>query len=248
MSWGISSEPVALCQWQPWIHAGLSHGMLGRPYDFRAVTRAEALAELANTSGWQPQAPIRWLKQTHSAILCGLGLPESAGVRPYTEAAEGDGFIFRRGLFPGSVAITTADCLSVIMRGGEFGALVHAGWRGLADGIVTEAARKVYELSGVPIEVAVFPHASSRRYEVGDDVLGAFPAHLGRTFRNTQDQRCLDLSATAEAMITSAHIPVAAWYDASADITGCTISNSAWHSHRRDGEQSGRNGTFVVIG
>lgn len=247
MSWGIISEPVALCQWHPWSSAGLSHGMIGQPFDFRAATRGEALMQLATISAWQPQPSIRWLRQTHSTILWGLGLPESAGVRPYVEDAEGDGFIFRRGVVAGSVAITTADCLSIIILGGEFGALVHAGWRGLAEGIVTEAATKVSELSGVSVEVAVFPHASLPKYEVGEEVLSAFPIRHTRAVRNNEGHHFLDLSATAEAMVTSANIPVAAWHHAAKDIIGCTITHSSWHSHRREGQVSGRNATFVAI-
>lgn len=249
MSWHVVVGPVAMCQWAPWVSSGLSHAMVGCPHDFRASTRFAALEKLAHEGAFQPAAPVRWLRQTHSTILYGLAVPASAGISPYTEGLEGDGFVFRRGVLDGSVAITTADCLPVMMLSGDFGALVHAGWRGLADGIVTDAARRLFELSRAPIEVAIFPHASSRRYEVGEEVINAFPANLCETARNSGgNQQRLDLSATARAMMLAAPIPIAAWHDATKEENGCTISHNTWHSHRRDGEKSGRNATFVAIG
>lgn len=248
MSWRVLDEPIAVCQWLPWIREGLSHALMGAPLDFRAATRDEALAFLENTVQWQPKPPIRWLRQTHSTTLWGLGLPDAAGLSPFVEGVEGDGFIFRFAVLDGSVAITTADCLPVIMQSGDYGALVHAGWRGLADGIVTAAALKLFALSGTAIEIAILPHASSRRYEVGEEVISAFPAPLRQTVRNAEGQQCLDLSGTARAMVEAACVPIAAWHDASEDTIGCTISHPLWHSHRRDGERSGRNGTIVAIG
>ena len=74
-----------------------------------------------------------------------------------------------------ALLVLTADCLAVALATPHAVALVHAGWRGLADGVVEEGARAVRELGGEgPLTAAIGPAACGRCYEVGDDVRDAF--------------------------------------------------------------------------
>lgn len=246
MTWDISSEGAGLCRFEPWIDEGICHAMVGAPLDFRETHRAASLVAAEWIIGETLPSPVRWLRQTHSVNLFGVGLPAHVGLPSYTEEAQGDGFVFSRSESKGAFAITTADCLAIAMISGEWGALVHAGWRGLAAGIVEKAAAIVYQLSAAPLSFVVSPPASAARYEVGSEVLEAFgndrckatPVKNGPT----NDRFLLNLAATARAQIESAAIPISGWHNPHL----CTIQLASWHSYRRDGKNSGRNVMMVM--
>ncbi len=107
-----------------------------------------------------------WLKQVHSARVAELGC------EPNPEA---DASFTRE---PGQVcAVLTADCLPVLFcdRAGSVVAAAHAGWRGLAEGVLeaTVAAMRV-----PPGEVLAWMGAAigPQAFEVGDEVRRAFAA------------------------------------------------------------------------
>lgn len=74
------------------------------------------------------------------------------------------------------LAVITADCLPVALAGSGAIALVHAGWRGTAGGIVEEGVRALVALGEKPADIhATFgPCISGSRYQVGDEVRAAF--------------------------------------------------------------------------
>lgn len=246
MTWHISSEGAGLCLFEPWIEAGIYHAMVGAPLDFREAHRAASLSAAEWMIGETLPSPIRWLRQTHSADLFGVSLPADVGLPSYSEEAQGDGFVFSRSESKGAFAITTADCLAVAMISGEWGALVHAGWRGLAAGIVKKAAAIVHQLSAVPLSFVVAPHASAARYQVGREVIDAFGNNrcIASPVKGepTNNRFFLNLAATARAQIESAAIPISGWHNPHL----CSIQLSHWHSHRRDGVHSGRNVMMVM--
>ncbi len=135
-----------------------------------------------------------------------------------------------RGVAP---LVLTADCLPIAVAGAGAVAMVHAGWRGLAAGIVGEGVAAVRELAGqTPLSAAIGPGAGPCCYEVSDEVLGAF-ADRGEDVRNGQN---LDLKAVAavdlaRAGVTQVH-----------DLGLCTICSepSLFFSHRRDHGVTGR--------
>lgn len=79
-----------------------------------------------------------------------------------------------------SCAVLTADCLPLLIcsEDGQQIAAVHAGWRGLAAGILTHAIR---QFSAPPESLRLFigPAICQRCFEVGADVVDAFSA-LGK--------------------------------------------------------------------
>jgi polyphenol oxidase len=83
--------------------------------------------------------------------------------------------------------VMVADCLPVAMVGTRGVAMAHCGWRGLAAGIVAEAAEAVEATAA-----AVGPGIGPCCYEVGDEVLGEFDDLDG-----VADGRMLDLAAVA---------------------------------------------------
>jgi len=124
----------------------------------------------------------------------------------------------------------------VVMRGSLGWGIVHAGWRGLANGIVSKVASALGEVS----EVAIFACAGGSVYKVGEEVIQA----IGNTavYKHSPNGRALlDTAETAKNQL----LPfVAAERIETSGI--CTIVDARFHSHRRDGEVAGRSMTFVV--
>lgn len=77
-------------------------------------------------------------------------------------------------------SVLTADCLPVLLcdKGGSQVAAVHAGWRGLADGILNKAVQK-FNVPGTEIMAYLGPAISSAHFEVGKDVYRVFQQSLG---------------------------------------------------------------------
>ncbi len=108
-------------------------------------------------------------------------------------------------------------------------AMVHAGWRGLAAGVLEEGVAALRELAGpdARIGAAIGPAAGVCCYEVGPEVheaLGGAPA--GRA--------PIDLRAIAEQRLRGAGV------DEVRHIDACTIHDERFFSHRREGERAGR--------
>jgi YfiH family protein len=140
------------------------------------------------------------------------------------EIPEADGHIVREpGLAP---LVFVADCLPVALRGPRGLAMVHAGWRGLAGGILANAAKAVGATNA-----AIGPGIGPCCYEVGDEVLDAF-ADLGEGI--AQD-RMLDLPEIARRQLTRAGVKNV---QSAGLCTSC--EPELFYSHRRDHGRTGR--------
>ena len=113
-----------------------------------------------------PQQP-RWLRQVH-----GAGVVEADALEGRPDADAG---IARR---PGTVcAVLVADCIPVLLadRAGTTVAIAHAGWRGLAGGVIENTARRMaVDPRGVIAYLG--PGIGPGAFEVGADVRDAFLA------------------------------------------------------------------------
>ena len=121
--------------------------------------------------------------------------------------------------------VMVADCLPVALVGPSGVAMAHCGWRGLAGGIVAEAAETV-EAEAAAIGPGVGPCC----YEVGGEVLSAFE-DLDGVARG----RMLDLTAVATKLLERAGVTT---IESSGLCTSC--NPELFYSHRRDGERTGR--------
>ena len=111
-----------------------------------------------------PQEP-RWLSQTHSARVVRAD-SVVADAAPAADAAWTDA--------TGVVcAATVADCLPVFFRCQNAVAVAHAGWRGLAAGVLENTAQALRENARGEIVAHVGAGAGRARYEVGADVKSA---------------------------------------------------------------------------
>ncbi|WP_306673565.1 peptidoglycan editing factor PgeF [Tahibacter caeni] len=118
-----------------------------------------------------PSEPV-WLRQVHGTAVEVLDLPgnpaRDAHDDPMADAAYSD----RPGLV---CAVQTADCLPLLIAsddGGEVAA-VHAGWRGLAAGVI-EATLARFRAPPQRLRVWLGPAIAATSYEVGDEVRAAF--------------------------------------------------------------------------
>jgi purine-nucleoside/S-methyl-5'-thioadenosine phosphorylase / adenosine deaminase len=129
--------------------------------------------------------------------------------------------------------VMTADCLPIALAGDGAVAMLHAGWRGLAAGILAEGVHALRELGADgPLEAAIGPGAGPCCYEVGEEVHREFAGYDGRARRG----RNLDLKAIARDQLEAAGVR------AVHDIGLCTIcaGKTLFFSHRRDHGVTGR--------
>jgi YfiH family protein len=132
--------------------------------------------------------------------------------------------------------VFTADCLPVVLAAGRAVAAVHAGWRGLAAGILAEGVAAVRELGADgPVHALVGPGARGCCYEVGEEVHAAFAGYGARV-----GERNVDLAAVARAKLAEAGAAEIH------DVGLCTMCRpELFFSHRRDGGVTGRQAGVV---
>ncbi|MEF1312218.1 peptidoglycan editing factor PgeF [Vibrio mytili] len=181
-----------------------------------------------------PSSPI-WLNQTHSTVIADVADSTS-------EVLDADG------CFTSSPQVIcsamTADCLPVLLSNtlGTQVAAVHAGWRGLANGIVENALG----LFSGEVMAWLGPAIGSAVFEVGEDVLQAFvdfdpQAQLAFTPRDVEGKWLADMSMLATQRLNKAGVSQVF------DSGLCTLQNSDdFYSYRRDGI-TGRQATFIWI-
>jgi polyphenol oxidase len=172
-----------------------------------------------------PTAP-RWLAQVHGTVVAELGDAQVP--------AEADGAIARA---PGPVcAVLTADCLPIVLArtDGSAVAAVHAGWRGLARGIVERAVARL----GAGLVAWIGPAICARCYEVDAPVRDSFYGDDHAHFDATRPGHWrLDLAGAARARLARAGVAAVA-------ASGiCTSCDTRFYSHRRDG----RTGRFATL-
>jgi YfiH family protein len=143
-------------------------------------------------------------------------------------------------------AILTADCMPILLAAdtGDLVAAVHAGWRGLAAGILAATVRSV-GVAPRGLMAWIGPCIGPEYYEVGTDVrdalCGSGAAALAAFRPNARGRYLADLPLLARQQL--ADIGVTRIYGG----TECTYGNpERYFSHRRDG-QTGRQATLIWL-
>ncbi len=168
-------------------------------------------------------APPRWLSQVHGTHCVDA-----------TTAADGAQADASYALRPGIVcAVLTADCLPVLLcdRAGTRVAAVHAGWRGLRDGVVAAALRR---LDCPPRELIAWigPGIGTDAYVVGADFRARFVAldpASAACFEHRADGWHADLAALAGRQLAAAGV------GCTVQANLCTYADPRFYSYRRDG-------------
>ena len=171
-----------------------------------------------------PSAP-QWLNQVHGTQI--IELPYNGPQPP-----QADGSVSRD---VGPVcAVMTADCLPVLLcdKAGSVVAASHAGWRGLAAGVIE---RTIETMAVTPESLLAWlgPAIGPEAFEVGEDVVQAFVSQQSdshQAFRHTSENRWLaDIYALARLRLRAIGV---------ANISGggyCTFHEpKRFYSYRRD--------------
>ena len=187
-------------------------------------------AHLAATAG----VAVSRMRQVHGTAVVRLSavIADEEPAPFGDEAPEADGQATAQpGIAP---MVLTADCLPVAIAGGGAVAVVHAGWRGLAAGVIAEGVNAVRELGARgDLAAAIGPGAGPCCYEVGEEVHAAFGAHPSAVHTGGSG-RNLDLKAIARGELETAGVTTVH------ELGICTICSELFYSHRRDRGVTGR--------
>ncbi|HZX89739.1 MAG TPA: peptidoglycan editing factor PgeF [Rudaea sp.] len=185
-----------------------------------------------------PSAP-RWLRQVHGNHAASF---DETGAENDDEERQADAAITR---IPGTVlAILTADCMPILLcaADGSEVAAVHAGWRGMAAGVIETC---VGQLRAAPARLIAWlgPAIGQDSYEVGEEVRAAFLApdpSANAAFRASRPGHWhCDLYTLARQRLHA--LGVTAVYGGGFD----TFADERFYSYRRDGANSGRFASLI---
>jgi len=180
-----------------------------------------------------------WLTQVH-----GTNVVDASGVKNVPEADAS--LTTQSGVV---CAILTADCLPVLFcdTAGSVVAAAHAGWRGLAGGILEQTVQQMRTAGAGDILAWLGPAIGPLQFEVGEDVLNAFIARLERNrsaFQPIAGQAgkyLADIYQLARQALSGAGVE---------RISGgglCTVSDaSRFYSYRRD-QVTGRMASLIWL-
>ena len=129
------------------------------------------------------------------------------------------------------IAVQVADCVPVALLGADGIAVVHAGWRGLRDGILERAADELSTISDGPFEAVVGPHIGVCCYAFGERDLDDMAERLAPMVRGrTRDSRpALNLAAGVEHILCTLDV-------SSSVVDGaCTSCDGRYWSYRATG-------------
>jgi YfiH family protein len=231
---------------------------LGRGVGDELADVEENRRRFAAAVGYEPAALFE-LSQVHGREVRAV----TAADQPELVRAEsGDGLVVSGGAAAG---VRSADCVPVLVADPvtRSAAALHAGWRGVALGVVPAGVERLIEVSGATasrLVAAIFPHIETCCFEVGQDVaqqlMAAWTAAGGGNASRAEvpsgvlEQRPgekphIDLSGIViqqllAAGLRRAHIDV---------VPGCTVCDAdRFFSFRRDGQASGRHLTAIIAG
>lgn len=161
----------------------------------------------------RPDIELLKIKQTHSDIVLHEDL--------CTDLQIGDG-IYGRSTTP--KAILTADCMPIVLIGADSHVVIHAGWKGLSQNILSHpdivALKPTYAYIG--------PHIRPEHYEVQSDFYVNFTEHKGAfTVQNEKIYFNLEYVATSQLEALFPGIVIQ-------DCGLCTFRDHNFHSYRRD--------------
>jgi len=192
-------------------------------------------AELSERFGL-PSAP-RWLNQVHGINVQRFDTPGDAGREADAAVTSTPAVV---------LAVLTADCLPVVFaaRDGSEIAAAHAGWRGLAAGVL-ECTVKAMRTPVDQLLAWLGPAAGPQAYEIGQEVFAALTAYrpqAATAFIQTRPGHWrVDLYALARQRLREVGIAGEHLYGGGL----CTLSDpQRFYSHRRDA-RSGRMATLI---
>ncbi|WP_024850864.1 peptidoglycan editing factor PgeF [Hydrogenovibrio kuenenii] len=236
--WPVSSKVKAFTTTR---QSGISKGVYDS-FNLATHVKDDSNAVVSNRKKLQqslqlPTEPF-WLNQQHTsqAVAFSPALNVPVADAAWTQT-------------PGQVlTVMTADCLPIILvdNAETMVAVIHAGWRGLADGII-ENILKQLPITADQLQAWIGPAISQQYFEVGGEVLDAFVE------KRVQLLDCFKQSE-ADATKYFADLPsLADFILKESGVNRVTLSSlcsyaqpELFYSYRRDGE-TGRMATLIWL-
>ena len=186
---------------------------------------AENRRRIGGALGGPAEDPAGWtcLHQVHGAGVVVAGEAPAGAVPP------GDALVATD---PAHVlSILTADCGPVALVAPEAVGAVHAGWRGVAAGVVEAAVARVEELGGGPVRAMLGPCIRSCCYQFSPEDLEPIVARLGPSVASVTaaGHPAFDLPRAIAAALARAGVGDVE------DLGVCTACSADHFSYRRDG-------------
>ena len=183
--------------------------------------------------GGRAADPTRWacLRQVHGAVVfCGSAAPPGGAAEDNCmELPEADAVLSTS---PDDVlAILTADCGPVALVAPGAVAAVHAGWRGIAAGVLEAAVTEVRRRSSGPVRAVLGPCVHPECYEFSPLDLDPIAARFGPEVRGetATGRPALDVPRAVRLALAGAGVTDVI------DVDVCTACSPDHFSHRRDG-------------
>ncbi|MGB0894445.1 MAG: peptidoglycan editing factor PgeF [Parashewanella sp.] len=185
-----------------------------------------------------PSDPI-WLSQVHGTDVVDLSAITLSSLKPI----EADGSYTNQA---GQVcAVMTADCLPVLLcdKQGTQVSAVHAGWRGLCNGIIEQGVNK-FSTHANQLIAYLGAAIGAEAFEVGSEVKAAF------TSKNAEAKKAFKLQKNGKYLADIYLLAIQRLHKLGVteiyQSTHCTYSNSDYFSYRRDGK-TGRQASLIWI-
>lgn len=191
-------------------------------------------------------------KQIHSNKIAHLDLKNLNQFNMDSPVWEGDGvYTFLKNI---CIGVVTADCVPLLMIdvNKNMAMAVHAGWRGIASGIVNNAVRIFLDYGFKSYEIMTFvgPCICGRCYEVQEDVIDAFDLERLNINKKqfyesvkykTNNKYLLDFPYLIKSVLLT--------FDINKCFINptCTFENINFNSYRREGKGGGKNYSWICL-
>ncbi|HYL06548.1 MAG TPA: peptidoglycan editing factor PgeF, partial [Thermoanaerobaculia bacterium] len=210
------------------------------PWAFKAAANGAAVAfagrgmagsrEQVLTRLTGDRRQVAWARQVHSARV----LRAQPG-----DCGEGDALVSRDGDL--ALSIVTADCVPVLLAGPSAIAAAHAGWRGIAAGVVGATVAAMEE-DPESLQAWIGPAIGPCCYETGPDVAARVAAASDPAIvvEGPAGRPHLDLQLAVRRQLQAAGL------NRIEALELCTRCEAATlHSYRREGKGAGRNHALI---
>lgn len=177
-----------------------------------------------------------WTKKPDMNMLHATQVHGTDIVSPKDLPCDADGIVVTWAEFDRPLAIKTADCLPIVIEGEKGVVFLHAGWRGLAHGILE---RPQIEQIG-PQRVFIGPSIHECCFEVSADFADNFPG--SPNFKTIDNKHYFNLQEEAKRRLRAKYPSLLIQY-----APVCTCCNNSLNSYRRD-KTTERNWNIYIKG
>ncbi len=206
----------------------------------------EYLLELKNKLNLEK---LIFLKQVHG--IKGLTISDSSQAKFSLNILDKEGDFLVTNLRNIGLGILTADCLPVIFYDpvNHVVAIAHAGWKSLVAGIIPNVIETMQkEFNTKPINLNTFFGACAKVccYQVQKDFIHNLDnsTFSDQVIFNKDNKIFFDIPRFATLQLTELGIPSK---NIKKNYKSCTVCDTRFHSHRRNGKEAGRQATIVAL-